>query len=179
MQKPKTITCRNEIIRSGQRGWSPVVFFAQNTKIKKVHGRNHYHSSLIRAQHSVMSSRLGVLWLQEKKKMNAFNIFECDYLLCCELHFKCMFDMWHEIDQTVIKNILSKKVLDCVSNFDRMRHRSVGAFSGITEAWTKHIRHGKQVMLVGVSRGYTDHHQGQGHSIRPTATLINIHEHLI
>ena len=33
--------------------------------------------------------------------------------------------------------------------------------------------------FVGVSRGYTDHHQGQGHSIRPTATLINIHEYLI
>ena len=33
--------------------------------------------------------------------------------------------------------------------------------------------------FVGVSRGYTDHHQGRGHSIRPTAALINIHEHLI
>ena len=32
---------------------------------------------------------------------------------------------------------------------------------------------------VGVSRGYTDYHQGRGHSIRPTAALINIHEHLI
>ena len=32
---------------------------------------------------------------------------------------------------------------------------------------------------VGVSRGYTDHYQGRGHSIRPTAALINIHEHLI
>ena len=32
---------------------------------------------------------------------------------------------------------------------------------------------------VGVSCGYTDHYQGRGHSIRPTATLINIHEHLI
>ena len=32
---------------------------------------------------------------------------------------------------------------------------------------------------VGVSRGYTDHYQGRGHSIRPTATVINIHEHLI
>ena len=30
-----------------------------------------------------------------------------------------------------------------------------------------------------VSCGYTDHYQGRGHSIRPTATLINIHEHLI
>ena len=35
------------------------------------------------------------------------------------------------------------------------------------------------IPFVGVSRGYTDHHQGRGHSIRPTATLINIHEHLI
>ena len=35
------------------------------------------------------------------------------------------------------------------------------------------------VIVVGVSRGYTDHHQGRGHSIRPTAALINIHEHLI
>ena len=33
--------------------------------------------------------------------------------------------------------------------------------------------------FVGVSRGYTDHYQGRGHSIRPTAALINIHEHLI
>ena len=32
---------------------------------------------------------------------------------------------------------------------------------------------------VGVSRGYTDYYQGRGHSIRPTAALINIHEHLI
>ena len=32
---------------------------------------------------------------------------------------------------------------------------------------------------VGISRGYTDYHQGRGHSIRPTAALINIHEHLI
>ena len=32
---------------------------------------------------------------------------------------------------------------------------------------------------VGVTRGYTDHHQGRGHSIRPTAALINIHEYLI
>ena len=32
---------------------------------------------------------------------------------------------------------------------------------------------------VGVTRGYTDHYQGRGHSIRPTATVINIHEHLI
>ena len=32
---------------------------------------------------------------------------------------------------------------------------------------------------VGVSRRYTDHYQGRGHSIRPTAALINIHEHLI
>ena len=35
------------------------------------------------------------------------------------------------------------------------------------------------VSIVGVSRRYTDHHQGRGHSIRPTAALINIHEHLI
>ena len=35
------------------------------------------------------------------------------------------------------------------------------------------------VPVVGVSRGYTDHYQGRGHSIRPTAPLINIHEHLI
>ena len=33
--------------------------------------------------------------------------------------------------------------------------------------------------VVGVSRGYTDYHQGRGHSIRMTAALINIHEHLI
>ena len=33
--------------------------------------------------------------------------------------------------------------------------------------------------FVGVSRGYTDHHQGRGHSIMLTAALINIHEHLI
>ena len=32
---------------------------------------------------------------------------------------------------------------------------------------------------VGVSCGYTDHYQGRGHSIRLTAVLINIHEHLI
>ena len=32
---------------------------------------------------------------------------------------------------------------------------------------------------VGVSRGYTDHHQGRGQSTRLTAALINIHEHLI
>ena len=32
---------------------------------------------------------------------------------------------------------------------------------------------------VGVSRGYTDHYQGRGQAIRPTATLINIHEPLI
>ena len=32
---------------------------------------------------------------------------------------------------------------------------------------------------VGVSRGYTDHYQGQGQAIRPTAALINIHEPLI
>ena len=32
---------------------------------------------------------------------------------------------------------------------------------------------------VGVSPGYTDHYQGRDHSIRPTATVINIHEHLI
>ena len=35
------------------------------------------------------------------------------------------------------------------------------------------------VIFVGVSRGYTDYYQGRGHSIRPTAALINIHEHLI
>ena len=34
-------------------------------------------------------------------------------------------------------------------------------------------------IIVGVSRGYTDYYQGQGHSIRPTATVINFHEHLI
>ena len=34
-------------------------------------------------------------------------------------------------------------------------------------------------LCVRVSRGYTDHYQGRGHSIRPTATVINIHEHLI
>ena len=33
--------------------------------------------------------------------------------------------------------------------------------------------------IVGVSCRYTDHYQGRGHSIRPTAALINIHEHLI
>ena len=32
---------------------------------------------------------------------------------------------------------------------------------------------------VEVSRGYTDYYQGRGHSIRLTATVINIHEHLI
>ena len=32
---------------------------------------------------------------------------------------------------------------------------------------------------VGESRRYTDHYQGRGHSIRLTATLINIHEPLI
>ena len=37
----------------------------------------------------------------------------------------------------------------------------------------------RQRVSVGVSRGYTDHYQGRGHSIRLTATLINIHEHLI
>ena len=35
------------------------------------------------------------------------------------------------------------------------------------------------VFVVGVSRGYTDYYQGRGHSIRPTAAVINIHEHLI
>ena len=35
------------------------------------------------------------------------------------------------------------------------------------------------IPLVGVSRGYTNHYQGRGHSIRLTAALINIHEHLI
>ena len=35
------------------------------------------------------------------------------------------------------------------------------------------------VEFVGVSRRYTDHYQGRGHSIRLTAALINIHEHLI
>ena len=34
-------------------------------------------------------------------------------------------------------------------------------------------------ILVGVSRGYTDYYQGRGHSSRPTAALINIHEPLI
>ena len=29
--------------------------------------------------------------------------------------------------------------------------------------------------IVGVSRRYTDHYQGRGHSIRPTAAVINIH----
>ena len=29
------------------------------------------------------------------------------------------------------------------------------------------------VVSVGVSCGYTDHYQGRGHSIRPTATVIN------
>ena len=32
---------------------------------------------------------------------------------------------------------------------------------------------------VGVSHGYIDHYQGRGHSSRPTAVLINIHEPLI
>ena len=32
---------------------------------------------------------------------------------------------------------------------------------------------------VRVSRRYTDYYQGRGQAIRPTATLINIHEHLI
>ena len=36
-----------------------------------------------------------------------------------------------------------------------------------------------QLVSVGVSCGYTDYYQGRGHSIRPTATVINIHEHLI
>ena len=40
--------------------------------------------------------------------------------------------------------------------------------------WGKHLKN-----TVGVSRGYTDHYQGRGHSIRLTAALINIHEHLI
>ena len=35
------------------------------------------------------------------------------------------------------------------------------------------------ILNVGVSRGYTDHYQGRGQAIRPTATLINIHEPLI
>ena len=33
--------------------------------------------------------------------------------------------------------------------------------------------------FVGVSRRYTDHYQGWDQAIRPTATLINIHEPLI
>ena len=38
----------------------------------------------------------------------------------------------------------------------------------------------KQVyQSVGISRGYTDHYQGRGQAIRPTATFINIHEPLI
>ena len=37
----------------------------------------------------------------------------------------------------------------------------------------------EEVDIVGVSRRYTDHYQGQGHSIRLAAALINIHEHLI
>ena len=35
------------------------------------------------------------------------------------------------------------------------------------------------IEIVGVSRGYTDHYQGQGQSSRLTAALINIHEPLI
>ena len=48
-----------------------------------------------------------------------------------------------------------------------------------------HVTIGDEVLVqghndfVGASRGYTDHYQGRGHSIRPTAALINIHEHLI
>ena len=37
----------------------------------------------------------------------------------------------------------------------------------------------ERYVTVGVSRGYTDHHQSRGHSSRPTAVLINIHEPLI
>ena len=33
--------------------------------------------------------------------------------------------------------------------------------------------------FFGVSHGYTDHYQGRGQAIRPTAALINIHESLI
>ena len=36
-----------------------------------------------------------------------------------------------------------------------------------------------KLQTVRVSRGYTDHYQDRGHSIRLTAALINIHEYLI
>ena len=35
------------------------------------------------------------------------------------------------------------------------------------------------MMSVGVSCRYTNYYQGRGHSIRLTAAVINIHEHLI
>ena len=36
-----------------------------------------------------------------------------------------------------------------------------------------------RLYFVGVSRGYTNHYQGRGQAIRPTAALINIHDPLI
>ena len=42
-----------------------------------------------------------------------------------------------------------------------------------------YLKYSEIKTTVGVSRGYTDHYQGQGQAIRPTVTLINIHEPLI
>ena len=57
-----------------------------------------------------------------------------------------------------------------------MRQHAYGAdFIGLFNFESHHLNE----VAVGVSRGYTDYYQGRGHSIRPTAAVINIHEHLI
>ena len=73
-------------------------------------------------------------------------------------------------------------------SFGKLRLRAFQPYHPIL-CILKHVRDVRDQILcmsetsemdcVWVSHGYTNHHQGRGHSIRPTATLINIHEHLI
>ena len=62
--------------------------------------------------------------------------------------------------------------------FDRLGSLK-GAYNIRVDLTVKPATHARRKVPIGVSRRYTDHYQGRGHSIRLTATVINIHEPLI
>ena len=70
-------------------------------------------------------------------------------------------------------------VVHVLRNVDQESHVDMFAFWCEYDSVNRYCTVSVSLTCVVVSRGYTDHHQGRGHSIRLTAALINIHEHLI